>query len=150
MTSDALVDTTVLVYAYDSGEPVKQARAVELLDTLAQRGSGVLSTQILAEFFVIVTRKLAEPLSSADAYQRLENYLISWRVLGVTGAIVLEAARGVRDYQFHFWDAQHWALARFHQIPLILSEDFNPGAVIEGVRFMNPFDPNLAVAELVA
>jgi predicted nucleic acid-binding protein len=58
-----LVDTNVLVYAYDRSAPEKQKQALDLLDYLAMRGSGALTPQILAEFFVVVTRKMAAPLS---------------------------------------------------------------------------------------
>ena len=58
----------------------------------------------------------------------------------MSGSIILEAVRGVRIHQMAFWDAQIWASARLHQIPLIFTEDFNVGAVIEGVRFVNPFE----------
>jgi len=57
----------------------------------------------------------------------------------VTGAIVLEAVRGVRTYQMSYWDAQIWASARMNQIPVVLSEDFGEGTTIEGVHFVNPF-----------
>ena len=139
MNGSIFVDTNVLVYAYDRSEPEKQGRALEVLDRLATRGAGVISTQVLAEFFVAVTRKLAAPLSVSEGYERLENYLQAWTVLDLTGMIVLEAARGVRDYQFSFWDAQIWAAARLNQIPVVLSEDFSAGRVIEGVRFIDPF-----------
>ena len=59
----------------------------------------------------------------------------------MTGAIVLEAIRGVKEYQLSFWDAQIWATAKLNQIPVVYSEDFNVGAIIEGVRFINPLDP---------
>jgi len=139
MSDRVLVDTNVLVYAYDRSEPEKQKRAVEVLDHLALSGAGVLSAQVLSEFFVAVTRKIPAPLSAADAYERMKNYLQSWTVLEVTGMIVLEAARGVHEYQLNFWDAQIWAAARLNQIPVILSEDFNTGQVTEGVLFVNPF-----------
>jgi predicted nucleic acid-binding protein len=61
---------------------------------------------------------------------------------------VLEAVRGVNDYQFSFWDAQIWAAARLHTIPVVLSEDFNSGAVIEGVRFVDPFEQDFELAAL--
>ncbi|GIV79914.1 MAG: twitching motility protein PilT [Litorilinea sp.] len=139
MGARALVDTNVLVYAYDRAEPEKQRRALEVLDLLAISGAGAISTQVLSEFFVAVTRKIAAPLSVPDAYDRVKNYLQSWTVLDLTGLIVLEAARGVRDHQFSFWDAQIWATARLNQIPVVFSEDFNVGQVTEGVRFVNPF-----------
>ena len=139
MSDRVLVDTSVLVYAYDRSEHEKQRRALEVLDRLAVSGIGVISTQVLSEFFVAITRKIPAPLSVADAYDRVKNYLQSWTVLDVTGMIVLEAARGVRDHQFNFWDAQIWAAARLNQIPVVFSEDFNVGQVTEGVRFVNPF-----------
>ncbi len=70
MNGRALVDTNVLVYAYDRSEPEKQRRALEVLDRLAV---GVLSTQVLAEFFVAVTRKIPAPLSAEEAYERVHN-----------------------------------------------------------------------------
>ncbi len=139
MNGRTLVDTNVLVYAYDRSEPAKQRRALEVLDRLAMGQTGVLSTQVLAEFFVAVTRKIPAPLSAEEAYERVHNYLQSWHVLDVTGMVVLEAARGVRVHQFNFWDAQVWATARLNQIPTVLSEDFNAGQVTEGVSFVNPF-----------
>ena len=139
MSGRVFVDTNVLVYAYDRSEPEKQRRALEVLDRLAVTGVGVISTQVLAEFFVAVTRRIAAPLSVVEAYERVENYLQAWDVLDVTGMVVLEAARGVREYRFNFWDAQIWATARLNQIPVVFSEDFNAGQVTEGVRFVNPF-----------
>ena len=134
-----LIDTNVLVYAYDRSEPKKQRRALEVLDGLVHTGDGRLSAQVLSEFFVNVTRKIAAPLTIALAGQRIEHYVQLWPVFAVSDAVVLEAIRGVRAYQFSFWDAQIWAAARLNHISLVLTEDFNPGAVIEGVRFVDPF-----------
>ncbi len=74
-----------------------------------------------------------------DAYERIQNYLLAWEIIDVTGPIVLEATRGVSTYKMSYWDAQIWASARLYQIPVIFSEDFNVGAVVEGIRFVNPF-----------
>jgi predicted nucleic acid-binding protein len=139
MSTSILVDTNVLVYAYDRSDPWKQRRALEVLDLLATTRVGVLSTQVLAEFFVATTRKIAAPLSLVEAYERITNYLGAWTVLDLTGLIVLEAARGVQEHQFNFWDAQIWATARLNQIAIIFSENFAPDAVVQGVRFVNPF-----------
>jgi len=139
MSAKAFVDTNVLVYAYDRSKPEKQALAIEVLDQLATSQTGILSTQVLAEFFNAVTRKISTPLSLSQAYDSLSNYLESWPVLEVTGMVVLEAARGVRDHQLNFWDSQIWAIARLNQITMVLSEDFTDGVAIEGVRLVNPF-----------
>ncbi len=140
MSAKILVDTNILVYAYDRSEPEKQQQAFSILQQLVAAKTGVLSTQVLAEFFVAVTRKIQLPLSAAEAYERTGNYLRSWTVVEVNGWVVLEAVRGVRDYQFSYWDAQIWATAKSNQISVVYSEDFNVGAVIEGVQFINPFN----------
>lgn len=139
MRDSYLVDTNVLVYAYDRSEPEKQRKALELLDELVLAGRGVLSVQVLGEFLVAAVRKLAKPLTLQEAYQRVVNYIDSWPVLEITPQIVLEAARGVRDHKLSYWDAQVWATARLNQIANVLSEDFTHGSKIEGVRFSNPF-----------
>jgi predicted nucleic acid-binding protein len=141
-----LLDTNVLVYAYDRSEPEKQAKAIALLDRLSANGSGVLSAQVLGEFFITVTRKLTAPLSVERALESLENYLASWTVFDTTSLVVLEASRGVRDHRFNYYDAQIWAVARLNQVQLIFSEDFNPSQV-EGVQFVNPFNATFALEE---
>jgi predicted nucleic acid-binding protein len=143
-----LIDTNVLVYAYDRSEPEKQRRALEVLDTLAYTGAGRLSAQVLSEFLVNVTRKIATPLTLMQAEARLQHYVKIWPVFPVTAQVVVETVRGVRDYQLSFWDAQIWAAARLHHVPTVLSEDFNPGAVLEGVRFVDPFTAEFRVQDL--
>jgi len=134
-----LIDANVLIYAYDRLELEKQRRALEVLDELAYTGDGRLSAQMLSEFFVSVTRKIAAPLTVAQARERLQHYVRIWPVFPITSQVVFEAVRGVREYQFSFWDAQIWAAARLNRVSTVLSEDFNPGAVIEGVQFVDPF-----------
>ena len=59
----------------------------------------------------------------------------------LTGPAVLEALRGVRDHGLSYYDAQIWAIARLGQVGVVLSEDFDPGAALKGVKFVNPLDP---------
>ena len=139
MAGRILIDTNILLYAYDRGQPAKQPLALTVLDQLVAHGLGALTSQVLAEFFVNATKKLQPPLTVEEAHGRIQNYLLSWEVLEITGAIVLEAVRGVRVYRLTYWDAHIWASARLNQIPLVFSEDFSDGVIIEGVRFVNPF-----------
>lgn len=141
---DVLIDTNLLVYMYDLSEPEKQQRAVEVLQHVRQ--TGVLSAQVMSEFYNIVTRKLEPPLTAEQAQAQLQRLTRVWPVLPVTSQVVFEAIRGVREYQLSFWDAQIWAAARLNRVPVVLSEDFNPGAVIEGVRFLNPFPADFDLA----
>lgn len=135
-----LVDTNVLVYAYDPSDVVKQQRAQQVIGLLSD-GGGLLSVQVLSEFYWTVTRKIQPPLSSERAAQSVENYLRSWPVFDLTKAIVAEAVLGAGRLQLPYWDALIWATAKLNQVSLVLSEDFTDYAFLEGVRFMNPFSP---------
>jgi predicted nucleic acid-binding protein len=134
-----LVDTNVLVYFYDQNSPEKQERASLVLNRLREAGLGRLSTQTLAEFVNAAKRKLDPVLTAAQAYEQASMFAASWPVLDLTSQIVLEAARGVRDHALVYYNAQIWAAARLNQIPVVLSEDFQDGQILEGVRFANPF-----------
>jgi predicted nucleic acid-binding protein len=137
--AEILIDTNVLVYAHNRSEPVKQKQAIDLLKMLQVAGGGHLSAQCLSEFFSAVTRGTVPKLTLSEAVQQADRLARVWPVLDITSQIVLEATRGVCDHQLNFWDAQIWAAARLNQIPVVFSEDFGTGTVIEGVRFVNPF-----------
>jgi predicted nucleic acid-binding protein len=143
-----LVDTNVLVYAYDRSEGAKRQRAIDVLEAVGVEEIGVLSTQILGEFFVTVTRKIPTPLSIANASSAVMKYLESWPIIEVTSTIVFEALRGVEQHQMHYYDSAIWAAARLNQIREILTEDGQHGRVIEGVRYLNPFHQDFDMALL--
>jgi len=149
MTARALVDSNVLIYCYDLTDVAKQQRSLETLEALSSTATGALSAQVLAEFFVNVTFKIPEPLTVEEGMERVTHYVRSWTVFDVTTRVVQEATRGVRQHRLHYWDAQIWAVARLHRIPVILSEDFSDGAVLEGVRFLNPFRAGFRAADLI-
>jgi len=146
MAGKILVDSNILVYAYDRSEPDKQAQAAILLDQLLINGTGILSTQVLAEFFVAITRKITQPIPIDRAIESLSNYAASWEVLEMNSLTVIEATRGVREHSFSYYDAQIWAVARLNQIQVVFSEDFNP-SWIEGVQFVNPFASEFSMAD---
>ena len=134
-----LLDTNVLVYACDPGEPVKRDQAGRVLRFLEQSGSGRLSVQGLVEFVSATTRRLRPPLTTPEATQQVERLMASFPIFDLTPMVMLEALWGVRDHQLSSYDAQVWATARMNQWPVIFSEDFNANATLEGVRFVNPF-----------
>ena len=78
---------------------------------------------------------------------RLNNYASAWTVYDLTPHVVLEAVRGVRERSLSYWDAQIWAVARMHYIPVVLSEDFQDGFLLEGVRFLNPLSAKAGARE---
>jgi predicted nucleic acid-binding protein len=140
-----LIDTNVLVSAHDRGEYEKQGQAIETLAALQATGIGRLSVQCLAEFFSATTRGQQPKLSVEQASKQIENLSHAFRVCDLTAMIVLEAARGVREHSLSYFDAQIWATARLNQVPIILSEDFASGTMLEGVRFVNPFEPDFVL-----
>jgi len=142
-----LIDTNLLVYLYDSGSPAKAAQARRVLDHLELTRSGRLSVQSLAEFIQVSTHKLDPPLSRAEALAQAGLFTRMWPIFDLTALIVLEAARGARDYDLAYYDAQIWAAARLNQVITVFSEDFNDGQVLEGVRFANPFAAGFRVED---
>ena len=94
---------------------------------------------MLSEFLVTVTRKIEPPLTLEEAERSVTNYMRSWVVYEVTARAVIEAIRGVRQHQLPYWDSLIWATTKLAGVPTVLSEDFNDGQLVEGVRFRNPF-----------
>jgi predicted nucleic acid-binding protein len=80
-----------------------------------------------------------------QVYRFAEQYERTFRVLPLTPTVVLESVRGVRDHQLGYYDAQIWAAARLNQVSYVLSEDFNTGATLDGVTFLNPFAADFEV-----
>jgi len=148
-SSAFLVDTNVLVYAYDPADAAKRARAIDVLERLADGRSGVLTAQVLGEFFVTATRRIQPPLTLAEAERSLTNYTRSWPVHDVTWIAVLEAVRGVQRHRLQYWDSLIWATAKLNGVLNVLSEDFSDGALVEGVRFLNPFVESFDLAALM-
>jgi len=145
-----LVDTNVLVYAYDPTDGTKRERAITVLERLGASQIGALSSQILGEFFVTVTRKIPSPLTEAQAEHSMTNYVRSWIVYDLTELVVLEAVRGLRRHRLSYWDSLIWATAKLNGVPNVLSEDFSDGTLLEGVRFLNPFTETFDLAWLQA
>ena len=138
MTGKVLIDTNILVYAYDLSESEKQQKSLTVLDRLVALDSAVISSQVLSEFFTTVTRKIPEPMALEDAEARVSHFCQIWPVLQVNEMIILEAIRGVKTHMLSYWDSLIWATARLNQVGTILSEDSSHDSYVEGVRFVNP------------
>jgi predicted nucleic acid-binding protein len=121
-----------------------------VLVALAESSAVALSTQVLSEFFVTVTRKIPTPLSPIEAAHRVDNYIASWIICHVTTPVVSEAVRGVLFHQLSYYDSLIWATAKLNQLTNILTEDGQHGRLIEGVRYWDPFDSEFRVADLQA
>lgn len=135
----AFVDTNVFVYAHDLGEPAKREVALELLR--APGAEVVISAQVLAEFFVVVTAKLATPLPVDVAAAQVE-VLSQLPVVPIGRDVVVEAIELHRSASLSYWDAAIVAAARRAGCATVLTEDLADGQVIAGVAIRNPFSPS--------
>lgn len=132
------VDTNVLVYAYDRAAGARHERARRLVEELWNKGNGVLSTQVLQEFYVNVRRKARAPISREAARALIADYL-AWDPVVNDGAAVLDAVDLADRYRLSFWDALVVVAARTGGAAVIYSEDFNDGQAFGPVRIVNPF-----------
>lgn len=138
MTADkTLVDSNILVYAFDVDAGKRHDRAKAVLKDLWNKKTGVVSMQVLQEFYSVVTRKIGTPLPRATARKIVSQYA-RWCVQ--TGPSDIEAAFSVEDaVGIAFWDALIVAAAVRAGARRILTEDLNHGQIIAGVRIENPF-----------
>jgi predicted nucleic acid-binding protein len=142
-----LLDTNVLVYFYDQNSPEKQARACALIAHLVPLKNAGISAQTLAEFSSSTIRKMNPPFTRSEALGEANHIAAAFQVLDLTSHIVLEAIRGLRDHQLSYYDAQIWACARLNQVPVVFSEDFQDGQILEGVQFIDPFTDKFKIED---
>lgn len=131
------VDTNLLLYAYDPAAGRRHELARELVGTLGRTRRGALSVQILQEFYVNAVRKIAVPLSPADARKRL-GVLSRWRAHSPLPHDVIAAAQLADRHQLSFWDAMIVRSAAELGCRILWSEDLNSGQQIAGVTVRNP------------
>ena len=132
------VDTNVLLYAYDRSAGNKYETARSLLATLWQARAGVLSTQVLQEFYVNATRKLPRPLRPPQARGIVARYA-TWPVHRVEVADILAASEYEQRHSLSFWDALVVVAAERLGAVWLVSEDLRHGLVVAGMRVQNPF-----------
>lgn len=138
MSSRAFVDSNVLVYAHDRGAGTKRERARVLLARLWEERSGVISTQVLQEFYVNVRRVADHPLPAAEARALVADYL-RWEVVVNDGDSVLEAVDLESRFRISFWDALIVQAANSAVAETLYSEDLNHGQLYGGTRVIDPF-----------
>jgi predicted nucleic acid-binding protein len=139
-------DSNVLVYMADRSDR-RHARAVDLLARAAQADC-VLALQSLGEFFHATTRKRLLPAAEAEA--TVADWAEIFPLAAADHAALTLALRTVREHRLAFWDALLWATVRRAGCRVLLSEDFQDGRELDGVRVVDPFLPdNEALVDLV-
>jgi predicted nucleic acid-binding protein len=137
MSAKVFVDTNILVYAHDIKAGDRHEAAKRIVLELRQTRLGVVSMQVLQEFYSTVTRKLAKPLPKADARAIVEDFAL-W-CIATTPEEIKQAFRIEDEARIGFWDALIVAAAIKSGAKRILSEDLNHGQTIAGVQIENPF-----------
>lgn len=130
------IDTNVLVYLFDADSLDKQARSRAVLDDFAE--SAILSTQVLSEFYVAVTRKLGKPLPEDQAQAAFEA-LCELEVRPVHLNLVKSAIRRSRASQLSYWDALIVETALEAQATVLMTEDLQHGQQFGRLQVVNPF-----------
>lgn len=138
MPGKVFVDTNILIYAHDRDAGEKYAIAGSLIKEIWQEENGVISTQVIQEFYINVTRKIPTPLSRAKVRALLANYF-TWQVEINGPDTILLASEIEERYSLSFWDSLIVAAASQAKVEKILTEDFQAGQLIEGILIENPF-----------
>jgi predicted nucleic acid-binding protein len=145
MTDRVFVDSNVWVYAIDADEPVKQASARAVLDP-PTANTLVTSAQVLGEFYVTVTRKLARPVAD-DIAARMVDRMAQLTVVSIDAAGVQAAVIGSRSWRLSYWDALIVVAAQTAGCSRLLTEDLADGSTYGSVRVENPFVEKRRVSE---
>jgi len=133
--SKVFVDTNILVYSLDQSEPGKREKCRERLRALALGRNGVISTQVMQEFFVASTGKLgADPLIVKDILRTFERF----ETVVITPMLIREAVDCAVINRLSFWDALIIVAAESAHCEILWTEDLNHGQIIRGVRVENP------------
>lgn len=132
------VDTNVLVYAHDLSETQRRPVAQAVLDELWRTRTGVVSTQVLSEFYVVATRKFDPPMSRRAAREVIGAYS-AWPVVPVDAALILAASTLEERHTLSFWDALIIEAAARSGAARLLSEDLQTGRRIRNLTIENPF-----------
>lgn len=138
MKDRVFIDSNVLVYAHDLDADEKNVKAVEIVSDLWESQDGIISTQVLQEFYVNVTRKIPRPLARSNAREIMRNYSV-WQTEIIGPADVFRASELEEANRINFWDALIIVCAAKGGASRLLSEDLNAGQKIAGVLIDNPF-----------
>jgi predicted nucleic acid-binding protein len=138
MSDRTFVDSNVLIYGHDVDAGKKHEIAKNVLRSLLAERTGVLSAQVLQEFYVNVTRKIRTPLPREEARKVVASYAV-WCTEATTVEDVLTASKTEEDAKISFWDALIITLAAKTGATRLLSEDLNDEQSIAGATVVNPF-----------
>ena len=132
------VDTNVLLYAQDKHDPDKYRVARELLENLWTGGVGIVSTQVLQEFYNAATRKLRTPMTPSEAREVVVQYT-EWCRIDTDPLLILSASHLAEEHSVNFWDALIVKAALRAGATELVTEDLQDGREFGSLRVRNPF-----------
>jgi len=138
MKDKYFIDTNILVYANDRSDTEKHEKAGQLILKGMAQGNSAVSTQILSEFYVTVTRKIKNPLPAHVAKKEILLFK-NMEVVDVDFHCVIQAINISAGHHISFWDALVIAAAQKAKCNVLYSEDLNPGQKIGSLIIINPF-----------
>jgi predicted nucleic acid-binding protein len=139
MSGRFFLDTNIFAYTFDAHASRKAKRAAQLIRQAADTGNGVVSYQVVQEFFNLAFRRFSQPMSVAEAEQYLITVFRPLWAIHSSPALYVEALRIAGKYRLSWYDSLIVAAALESQCNVLYSEDLQHRQQIEGVRIENPF-----------
>jgi len=139
MSGKFFLDTNIFVYSFDLSSPKKAAQATKLIRKGIETRSGIVSYQVVQEFFNVALRRFAKPMSSADAEQYLATTFRPLLAVHSSPVLYAEALRILGRFRLAWYDSLIVASALEGQCDVLYSEDFQDGQHIGNVIISNPF-----------
>jgi predicted nucleic acid-binding protein len=139
MNGKFFLDTNVFVYLFDTTAPAKAKKAARLVRDAVDTGKGIVSYQVVQEFFNVALRRFAHPMSGAEAEQYLITVFRPLLAVHSSPSLYVEALRVAGKHRIAWYDSIIVASALESRCDTLYSEDFQHGRQIEGLRMENPF-----------
>jgi predicted nucleic acid-binding protein len=139
MSGKFFLDTNIFVYLFDATAPAKAKKAARLVRDAVDTGKGIVSYQVVQEFFNVALRRFAQPMSAAEAEQYLITVFRPLLAIHSSPTLFVEALRIAGKCRLAWYDSIIVASALEGRCDTLYSEDFQHGREIEGLRIENPF-----------
>ncbi len=139
MKDKYFIDSNIIVYAHDHSEKKKYNISKKLILNGIMDENIVISTQVLSEFFVTVTKKIKKKLPVKTARKEI-NLLKSLQIIEIDIDLILLAIDISQKYKLSYWDSLIISAAKRSGATVIYTEDMNPGQIIESIKIINPFE----------
>ena len=140
MIDDCLVDSNILIYAFDKDDKRKNQKAAKLLQEVMLSEKGFLSAQNLAEFHINATSKISRPISKEDSQEIIAELSLNFHILKYNEKTIFNAINMENLYKVHFWDALIAATMQENNLKTIYTENTNDFKKIPWVAAINPLN----------